>query len=113
MHKTIICYRCNRYGHYSDQCPGAECNVQDDNDNENNNVGGANAVQKGHNQAQDGDNAIEIGLQAEQDTTNLFKSLWFLLNSCSTGLCVNNKQFLNRLKQSNESKMLTLYTNGG
>ena len=61
VYPNIRCYKCNKFGHYSDQCPEEDNNANGNSVNGNTDVTGANEA-----------NAPQAGVQCEQSTSDFF-----------------------------------------
>ena len=72
--RNVLCYGCNTWGHYANQCPNAR-----DNDSGSGSRQGTNILQYGFNFNQQGDG----GIPRE----------WVLLDTCSTNNVLNNCGF--------------------
>ena len=84
---NVLCYGCQTWGHYADQCPNASNNRQ-----------GTNLVQYGYNF-----NQGDSGIPRE----------WLLLDTCSTDNVFNTCSFLNDIVACDIDDDLKMQSNGG
>ncbi len=85
----IVCYNCNKRGHYASNCPETSTRV------------GVSNLQVGYMLAQ----AVKQNGLIPED--------WILLDTCSTDNVVNDKLLVNELRKCYEDEKLTIHTNGG
>ena len=83
----IVCYNCNRRGHYASSCPEAPSNV------------GVSNLQYGHSLTQ-----VNQGIIPDD---------WILLDTCSTDNVVKDKSLLENLCTCEAGNELKIITNGG
>ena len=84
----ILCYNCNKKGHYASCCPETSSRV------------GASNLQVGN-------------ILTQVCKQGLIPPDWILLDTCSTDNVVNNKAMVTNLQKCSEEDYLKIYTNGG
>ena len=84
----VICYNCNKKGHYASCCPEPSTRV------------GASNLQVGN-------------LLTQVQQQGLIPPDWILLDTCSTDNVVNSRDMIRNIKPCTEEDSLKIYTNGG
>ena len=85
---SVLCYGCQAWGHYSDQCPAA-------------NTTGTS-----------GTGLAQFGIVLNQGSEHI-PSDWILLDTCSTNSVFSNSKFLKEIVACDKDENLTIFSNGG
>ena len=89
---NVLCFGCQTWGHYADNCPNSQANSSDS--------------------SRQGTNLMQYGYGLHQGSDGI-PSEWILLDSCSTNTVFNNCSFLQSIVACGDEDSLTMRSNGG
>ena len=117
VHADILCYNCQKPGHYAGQCPADDGGNNGRGRGRNENVEAVGLFQSSHVETiedasgEDEENGDTIHCVLFNQTHHNIPESWILLDSQSTACVFRNGDFLSNIRHSN--KRLILKTNGG